>query len=853
MTEFGSRAMLAIVFTDLEASSELWREEGEAVLEFLGRHFAQAEAIAASLGGSLVKTQGDATVASFAFPLDALGYCQRLHESVNSEPLRQTGRKLRMRAGAHFGMVSQQTRDGRVVDLFGDAMNKCSRVCDAANGGQTFFTAEIFAMAGPLISAASAVQALGSFELKGVGSTPLYRVDFPGLPPCDMPPRVAAPARDLTPDPPREFVGRSKEAESVSRLLLEPAGPRLVAVHGPGGVGKTTLAIHVSRLYKAAASLPVVWASLEAARSCEEAAVLVARAAGLDAAATSDHWAMVGRWAAGFSGLLVMDNLEQLPQAGMLADELLSASKGMRVLATSRHLLQARHEHPIELEGLTEEDAAELFRLHAQRLKPGLALTPADRESVKKLAKELDCLPLGIELAASRVRSMTPRQIAQRIGSQFELLSSGDEGAPDRQRTLAGAIAWSVNLLQESQMDALVEACSFPTAFPLEVFEDASSLPVPWAALEELCSRSLAAARQSRHTERMLFSTFSSVRSYVERTSAEKWAEAANRTRAAYRRRLRTWRAQVRTDSEREALACFAEEAANAGFAVRLGRGEDSGPEAWQAWADLAHLAVVAGLWQLARETSEGLDWAAMEASPCPEACDAALERGGLLLDDGRLEEAERWAEFARSCAPGQAEIARADNLLGLVAKNRGDWSRAIECYQAALSSSQASGDQTAQGIALNNLAVAFLWGLKDLDQAARTLAESTRLRQWAGDHRGLAECQTNMGIVLLEQGRLPESLAQYILAWRQSQAAGDRYGEWRSAANAAEALIGLGRRREALECLAFAGAGFDSIGSRTAGTVKELARQAESLPDNDADPQGWADIAALTGSATQP
>ncbi|GAB2871640.1 BTAD domain-containing putative transcriptional regulator [Streptomyces mayteni] len=279
-------------------------------------------------------------------------------------------------------------------------------------------------------------------------------------------PARSAGARPRLPVPLTELLGRDRELAEVGRLL---PGCRLVTLTGTGGVGKTRLALAVAERASGATLADDVWLVELAACGADEVPEAVAAALGMrdDAQDGAD---LTGRLAEALrdrQALLVLDNCEHLlDTAASLAARLLAAAPGLRILATSREPLAIRGEHVYPVGSLELPDAVRLFAARATAAAAGFRLDEADRATVAAICRRLDALPLALELAATRVRTLGVRELAVALDDRFMVLSAGARDAPPRQRTLRAVIDWSWELLGEPErvllrrLAVLADGCS---------------------------------------------------------------------------------------------------------------------------------------------------------------------------------------------------------------------------------------------------------------------------------------------------------------------------------------------------------------------------------------------------------
>ena len=273
----------------------------------------------------------------------------------------------------------------------------------------------------------------------------------------------------MLPHPPTSFIGRERELAEAQSLL---ASSRLLTLTGPGGAGKTRLAIELARRSAADFSGGAVFVPLAAVRDPALVPVEVAGAVGLQ---DSRGTALLDHLSANLSGrelLLVLDNMEQVLDAGGFVADLLAATDAVSMIVTSRAPLHLAWEQDLPVPPLSE--SAQLFAARASASVPGFSLTDGHAATVSRITERLDGLPLAIELAAARVRVLTPEAILERLDDSLALLVSDSRDVPDRQRTLRATIAWSHELLSEPAR-LLFAVCS--------VFRGGIDL----TALEEMC------------------------------------------------------------------------------------------------------------------------------------------------------------------------------------------------------------------------------------------------------------------------------------------------------------------------------------------------------------------------------
>ncbi|MEA3056809.1 MAG: hypothetical protein QOD30_2241, partial [Actinomycetota bacterium] len=458
---------MTFLFTDIEGSTRLLDLLGDRYAGVLARHRHLIVDACTRHGGVPVNTEGDALFIAFAGASDAVAAVVAAQRSLASESWPEEGAVL-VRMGLHTG-------EADVVDddYVGMAVHIAARVASAGHGGQVLVTDVTHRLANepPAI-------ALGAHRLKDVGEHRLLQLVVDDAPTEFPPLRTLTALPNNLPSAVDAFVGRQLE---LSELVSAIEAHRLVTLTGPGGSGKTRLAIET-----AATMLPAfedgVWL-VSLATVADGGGVLPEIAATLRVAQrlTESLDDALDGWLRDRSVLLLLDNCEHVVDAvTRFCDRHLPAAPGMRVLATSREFLGVRGEHAIRTPPLAipddpslaaASDAVELFLARAEACAPRLGAA-ADLDLVVQVCRRLDGLPLAIELAASRLRALSLEQLASRLDDRFRLLTGGSRSDLPRHRTLEAVVSWSYELLSDAERLLFARLGVFPHHFSLEMVED---------------------------------------------------------------------------------------------------------------------------------------------------------------------------------------------------------------------------------------------------------------------------------------------------------------------------------------------------------------------------------------------
>ena len=426
---------VTFLFTDVEGSTRLLHEHGARYADLLADHRRALREAFARNAGVEVDTQGDAFFVAFPTAAGAVAAAIEANDALGTGP-------IRVRMGIHTGEPIV-TEEGYV----GIDVHRAARIAGAAHGGQIVLSEATRSLVDV------AVRDLGEHRLKDLtGAERLFQLgggDFPPLRTLDATnlPVVSMP-----------LVGREQELEELVALLSN--GTRLLTLTGPGGTGKTRLALQVAAELVGTLHDGVFWVSLAGLSDSELLLSEIAQTIG----APDD----LGGFLRGRELLLLLDNFEHLLDAAPAVSTALASAGGLRVLVTSRMPLHISAEREYRLDPLPTDDASTLFVERAR----GVGRDVTRDDTVGAICRRLDGLPLAIELAAARTKLLAPERLLERLESVLPLLTGGVRDAPERQRTLRATIEWSYDLLDEAGKKLLARLSVFAGGYPISAAEE---------------------------------------------------------------------------------------------------------------------------------------------------------------------------------------------------------------------------------------------------------------------------------------------------------------------------------------------------------------------------------------------
>jgi predicted ATPase/class 3 adenylate cyclase len=472
---------LTFLFTDIEGSTRLVQALQSRFNEVLNEHHRLLREVFREHAGVEVSTEGDAFFVVFTSPVAAVEAVVAAQRALDGHVWGE-GIHVRVRMGLHTGEAALFGDDYGGIDV-----HRTARIASAAHGGQMLLSDATRALVEPSLPSGVRVRDLGDHRLKDLARPEhLFQLCADGLRSEFPPPRSLESRPNNLPVSPTPFVSRHRELQEIRELLR--AG-RLLSLTGPGGTGKTRLALQTASdaLFDFKDGVfvvflaPVTEAELVASTIAETLGV---REQGLRPTAESLLQHLADR-----EMLLVLDNFEQLLSAAGFVSEMLAAAPELKVLVTTRAALRisGEQEYPVpamtladparlpSLDVLRQYEAVELFLQRSRAVKPDFEFTEDNAAAIAEICWRLDGLPLAIELAAARVRLFSPKEMLRRLDSALALLTGGARDLPARQRTLRDAIGWSYDLLDEPLRAFFRRVAAFSGGWTFEAADAAAN------------------------------------------------------------------------------------------------------------------------------------------------------------------------------------------------------------------------------------------------------------------------------------------------------------------------------------------------------------------------------------------
>jgi predicted ATPase/class 3 adenylate cyclase len=710
---------VTFLFTDIEGSTRLTQSLGESWPPLLESHNRILRAAVAGNGGAVFGTEGDAIFAAFASAPRAAAAAVEAQRALAAEPW-PVGATIRVRMGLHTG-EGQRAGDTYV----GLDVHRVARITAAGHGGQVLLSGTTRMLVDGALPDGTSLRELGEHRLRDLSRPELLSMlVIEGLPSSFPPLKTLDVVPNNLPTQLTSFLGRERELAEASVLLRDA---RLLTLTGPGGTGKTRLSLQLAAEATDAFQDGVYFVPLGPISEPGLVLPTMAQALGLPdpRGRALEHLTEQLR---DKRVLFVLDNFEQVLDAAPAIGELLQGLPGVTVLATSRSPLRVygEREFPVpplavpdprhlpELDAFSQFASVALFIERAMAVQPGFVVDAANAPAIAEICSRLDGLPLAIELAAARVRVLSPQAIMARLDHRLSLLAGGSRNLPERQQTLRGAIDWSHELLEAADRTAFARFSVFAGGADEEAFaavvlaewpDAAGPSPDALDALASLLDKSLI-RQEMRSDDRSRYRMLETIREYASERLAE--MEPASETRLRHAEYFLALAegvaARIFSEDQRSCLDTLEAEHDNLRAAIAFAVEQDR--------ADLAMRLLASSwrFWQMRGYLPEGRDRAerilAMpDATEHPEARLRALDAaGGIVYWQGDM-------EASRSHYQEQGRVARE------------------------------LGDRRAQAEATYNQSMTYALE-SDANEAERLAAEALAMYRDLGDRAGVGRAQ---------------------------------------------------------------------------------------------------------------
>jgi predicted ATPase/class 3 adenylate cyclase len=866
---------VTFLFTDIEGSTTLWEQYPEETHTALVRHDFLVEDAISQHNGVVVRPrgEGDSRFAVFPVASDAVEASVAVQRCLHDESW-PTPTPLTVRIALHTGEA-----DLRAGDYYGSAVNRCARLRSAAHGGQILISKATHSLVSVYPLSGVELRDLGEHRLKDlVQPEHIYQVVSPGLP-TDFPPLKTLDARpNNLPLQRTPMIGREKELDEARRVLMEE-DVALITFTGSGGSGKTRLAVQVAANVIDHFRDGVCFISLAAITDPDMVIIQVAEVLGVKESGNHSLMEDLTEYLRQKQLLLVLDNFEQVIDAAPLLAQLLSYAPHLKLLVTSRTLLQLRGErdfpvpplalpNPKRLPPLTQiagYDAVRLFVDRAMSVRPGFMITEANAPSIAGICARLDGLPLAIELAAARVAILPPEAMLKRLQSRLRVLTGGARDLPARQQTLRSTIEWSHDLLDEEEqrlfrrlavfsggrtLDAIEAVCaggdtvqesgvrkeeglspdaSVLTSLKLDILEGVASL----------VNKSLLNREEQLAGGEPRFLMLETIHEYArERLEESGEADQVSERHARFFLDL-VEQAEPELQGPEQGMWLRRLEDEHDNIRVALHWTAQHKPE-----LGLRMVGALGLFWEIRAFLSEGLNLLADLLSQSG-ATEGTGDRAKALYVAGNLADIRGDYEAARTYYSEGLAIyrrlgdklgaARPLNGLGLVSWGQGDLVAARSFLEESLAIKRELGDQGAISISLNNLGLVAL-AQGDYATARACLEECLVIDRKLEDDDAVATSLGNLGAVALDEGKYEEARS-YLL---ESVMLFKEIGDTRGLVDNLENLVGLasqtGHYERALLMAGAAEALREELGAPQSGPEKERYERFLGLARAEAD-----------------
>ncbi len=789
------------LFTDIEGSTKKWEQYPKEMKKVLSRHDAILTSTIEQHGGEVVKHTGDGVFAVFDDG-DPLACALEIQKQFSGEDWGKIG-ELRVRIGLHAG-----TADKRGKDYFGQVINRTARVMGVAWGGQVILTTETDNATS--LPEGAGLKDMGMHLLKDLGEPQhLLQLVHPDLALKEFPLLHSLTSHHHNlPIQATPFLGREEELGKIMELLRGPSC-RLVTLIGPGGIGKTRLAIQAAAEEIERFAHGVYFIPLDSLSSAEFLVSAIAEALKFSFYSKEDEKVQLLNYLREKQLLLILDNFEHLVAGAGMISEVLNVASEVKIMVTSRELLNLRGEWIVQVGGMDVPEgeridvegysAIQLFLHTAERVRTGMEFSDEDKRFVVRICQLVGGLPLGIEIASSWLRSLSCKEIAQEIEKGIDFLETSMRDIPERHRSLRAVFDYSWDLLGETERGALRQLSVFLGGFSREAAEHVAGARL--GLLTSLVDKSLL----RRHTNGR-YEMLDVLRQYV----LEKLEEQAEEKEQVLDKHCKYYanfleeRGQQRVGPEYEAMmedVALEIENVRIAWDRALAKAKDECISKsiaclfWfyrtRGWYHEGH-----EIFSKAVSTYQGKESKAIFAR-------LLSRKARFIFRLGDLHRARE--EFEQSLAMLRkldlpSEVAFVLNYLGIAYRMLGELDKVMPLHEEALEIFKKLGDKSEIATTLSNISY-ITTSLGNYSEAQRMEEEVLALNKELGDPYGIAGSLIDLGSLAHTRGELKEAENLYNQSLAISKELKHQYGMGRTLNNLGIVKSSMGDYEGAKQC----------------------------------------------------